>query len=178
MEANKLRFHKNIVKSPMLASKHQNRILSISKNKIKKVMNRVHTWKASSQIEAHLTSSPVFMTLFRKMPRSRPLFPRLLFQIEAHLTSSPVFITLFEDAQIRTSFSKSSLFPKRLTPSSLFPPPQVTLLPSYSPVSQHGFPNYPLQLHASCRQPPALSWGPLPLQSAAFQIPFIGVEFW
>ena len=43
MGANELRFHKNIIKSPMLASKHQNRILSISKNKIEKVMNRVHT---------------------------------------------------------------------------------------------------------------------------------------
>ena len=43
MEANELRFHKSIIKSPMLASKHQNRILSISKNKIEKIMNRVHT---------------------------------------------------------------------------------------------------------------------------------------
>ena len=43
MEANELRFHKSIIKSPMLAFKHQNRILSISKNKIEKVMNRVHT---------------------------------------------------------------------------------------------------------------------------------------
>ena len=29
MEANELRFHKNIIKSLMLASEHQNRILSI-----------------------------------------------------------------------------------------------------------------------------------------------------
>ena len=43
MKADELRFHKSIIRSPMLASKHQNRILSISKNKIEKVMNRVHT---------------------------------------------------------------------------------------------------------------------------------------
>ena len=68
MEANELKFHKNIIKSPMLASKHQNRILLISKNKIEKVMNRVHTWKAYSQMEAHLTSSPVFMTPLGRCP--------------------------------------------------------------------------------------------------------------
>ena len=37
---------------------------------------------------------------------------------------------------------------------------QATLLLSYSPVSKHGLPNHPLQLHASCRRPPALSWVP------------------
>ena len=68
MEANELRFHKSIIKSPMLASKHQNRILSISKNKIEKVMNKVHTWKVSSQIEAHLTSSPFFLTPLGRSP--------------------------------------------------------------------------------------------------------------
>ena len=76
MEANELRFHKSIIKSPMLASKHQNRILSISKNKIEKVMNRVHTWKASSQMEAHMTSSPVFMTPPGRCPDQDPFSPR------------------------------------------------------------------------------------------------------
>ena len=32
-------------------------------------------------------------------------------------------------------------------------------LPSYSPANKHGFPNHPLQLHASCKRPPTLSWG-------------------
>ena len=73
MEANELRFHKNIIKSPILASKHQNRILSISKNKIEKVINRVHPWKASSQMEAHLTLSLIFMTPPGRCP-SQDLF--------------------------------------------------------------------------------------------------------
>ncbi|RVW82414.1 Pentatricopeptide repeat-containing protein, chloroplastic/mitochondrial [Vitis vinifera] len=77
------------------------------------------------------------------MPRSGPLFPRLLFQIEAHLTSSPVFMTLFEDAHIRTSFSKSSLFPRRLTPSSLFPPSQVTFCPPIHRSASMAFPTTP-----------------------------------
>ena len=76
MEAYELRFHKNIIKSPMLASKHQNRVLSISKNKIEKVMNRVHTWKASSQIEAHLTSSPCFYDPSGKCPDQDPFSPK------------------------------------------------------------------------------------------------------
>ena len=80
--------------------------------------------------------------------------------MEAYLTSSPVFMTLLEDAQIRTSFPKATLrtpLSSSRSPSFLdvshhllySPPPQVTLLPPYSLVSQHGFSNHPLRLHAS-----------------------------
>ena len=112
MEANELRFHKNIIKSPMLAPKHQNRILSISKNKIEKIMNKVHTWKASSQMEAHLTSSPVFMTPPGRCP-NQDLFSK------GYPSNSPPPL----------------VFP-------LFLLLQATLFPFCSLVSKHGSPNH------------------------------------
>ena len=113
MEANELRFHKNIVKSPMLASKHQNRILSISKNKIEKVINRVHTWKASSQLEAHLTSSPCFYGPSRRCPDLH-LFSPAPFEL-----SSPSFVLFFfKYLQLNTRKTWMISFPPSLKPSS------------------------------------------------------------
>ena len=148
MEANELRFHKNIIKSPILASKHQNRILSISKNKIEKIMNRVHTWKASSHMEAHLTSSPIFMTPPERRP-DQDLFSK------GYSSNSPPLLSFFP-------LVPSSLFFFLLFFVSLFFSSKL-LFSSHSflwcsLVNKHGLPNHSLLLHACCSRHQALSF--------------------
>ena len=54
-------------------------------------MNKVHTWKVSLQIEAHLTSSPVFLTPLGRSPNQDLFSPKTL----SRLLSSFIFSQTF-----------------------------------------------------------------------------------
>ena len=141
------------------------------------------------------------------MPRSGPLFPKALFELSSPPLVLLLFKYLQPNTRkTRMLSSPHSLKPssasrrpkrafQRASPQKCFPPPphsfclapsflswcpllQATLLPSYSLVSKHGLPNH----SPGCCTPHAdglllSARGPLPLQSATFQIPFTSVEF-
>ena len=117
------------------------------------------------------------MTPPERCPNQDPFSPRPSSNSTLLLSSSSrplIFFLKFNPYSFPQKLSKPSSasrrpkksFPQRasqkkkksffLYPFFIF---SLSQLLSYSPVSQHGLPNHPLQLHASCRRPPALSWG-------------------
>ena len=107
-------------------------------------MNRVHTWKTSSQMEAHLTSSPVFMT-----PPERRLDQDLF--SKGYSSNSPLILSSSHPLVFVSPFPPLSLiFPLFSSHSSL-----LLFHRSASMVC----PTTLLAHSASCRLPPALNWG-------------------